>query len=218
MSRLGDVATALVTVCAIVVTAAVVKREFLDDPAVPTTSAPTIVENAENYRKGGHLIGPRNARVVLVEFSDFECEFCARFSNTIRGVMRAFPSDVSLVYRHFPLTATHKHAFTAALASECAAAQGKFARFHDALFARQDSIGVTPWESYARSAGLPDLEMFTGCIRDSVFKERVLTDVEAGNRLGVGGTPTFLVNDLLVRGGVDSVQLSAYVRAALRDN
>lgn len=81
-----------------------------------------------------HRIGPRNAKVTLIEYSDFECPFCQRFHPTIKQIAAKYPDDVAVVYRHFPLESIHPNARGYAIASECAGQQGKFWEFADTLF------------------------------------------------------------------------------------
>lgn len=82
----------------------------------------------------GHAKGPEKAKIVLVEYSDFECPFCARAYPTVKQILEAYPGDVKVVYKHFPLVSIHTNAQKAAEASECAADQGKFWEYHDKLF------------------------------------------------------------------------------------
>lgn len=87
-----------------------------------------------------HVIGGVNAKVAIVEFSDFQCPFCQRFHPTMQRVLQEYGDDVKWVYRHFPLDSIHPRARPSAAASECAAEQDKFWEFMNALFANQDRI------------------------------------------------------------------------------
>jgi len=82
----------------------------------------------------GHAKGPENAKVVLVEYSDFECPYCVRAYPTVKQILETYPNDVKVVYRQFPLVSLHPNAQKAAEASECAGDQGKFWEYHDKLF------------------------------------------------------------------------------------
>jgi protein-disulfide isomerase len=119
------------------------------------------------------------------------------------------------VYRHYPLS-THPHARAAAKASECAGAQGRFEPFHDALFASTDSIGVVPWERFARIAGVPDVTRFKACAASEASVPALALDTAAGHELQVTGTPTMLVNERLITGVPPMDTLEAFVRQARR--
>ncbi len=100
----------------------------------------------------GQLIGARTARVRITEFSDFQCEYCAQLQPALRRLLRDHGSDVAIVFKHFPLEMIHPNAFGAALASECAAEQGAFQRFHDYLFEHRELIGRYEWLRFAQDA------------------------------------------------------------------
>jgi protein-disulfide isomerase len=105
----------------------------------------------------------------------------------------------------------------AARASDCAAAQGRFVAYHDALFARQDSIGLVAWSRFAAAADVRDLPAFQACAADSAPSPRIDSDVAAGKRLRVTGTPTLLINGLRFQGAMPADTLASHVRRALRD-
>ncbi|HET9426535.1 MAG TPA: thioredoxin domain-containing protein [Gemmatimonadaceae bacterium] len=159
-------------------------------------------------------MGRADARVTIVEVSDFQCPFCARFALTaLPAIRRRYPDDVAVVYRHWPLS-IHPFAFDAAVASECAAAQGRFEPFHDALFRDQDSIGTRPFERFAVDAGVTDTAAFRLCRTSPQAAARVESDRRAALALGAGGTPSFVVNGYLLHAPLDSALLDSIVRAA----
>jgi protein-disulfide isomerase len=132
--------------------------------------------------------------VQIVEFVDFQCLFCKQYAATLDSIRVAFPDDVHLQYVHFPLL-SHPHANQAAQSAECADRQGAFARMHDELFARQDEMGLAEWYEFAVSAGLPDLDAFSACMRlplDSF--PQILAGRELALEWGITGTPSTLVN------------------------
>jgi protein-disulfide isomerase len=112
---------------------------------------------------------------------------------------------VALVYRHYPLP-YHKNAVPAAQASVCAARQGRFEEYHDALFAQQDSLGLIPWTRLASTAGVPDVAEFQSCMQSSVPGSEIERDLQAGTRLGVRGTPAILVNERFISGAPPGVE------------
>lgn len=214
--RALNVALLVLTACALVVTGLVVRREVVDPPARAHAARPVEVVSWREYGREGHRMGPPTARVTVVVFSDFQCPYCGALMRSLHEVRAAFPDEVAVVYRHYPLP-NHPHALGAARASDCAATQGRFIEYHDALFAAQDSIGLVEWSRFAVSAGIQDLEAFQACAADTARSARIVRDVSAGGRLRVTGTPTLLINGLRFQGAMPAETLAAHVRRALRD-
>jgi protein-disulfide isomerase len=142
--------------------------------------------------------GPKDARVTVVEFSDFQCPFCSRAVPAVKEVEQAFGNDVQVVWKHLPL-AFHPNAMPAALAAEAARQQGKFWEMHDKLFGNQQALSDAAYEQYAKDLKL-DLKRFKAAQVSSETKKRVEADVAAAQAAGVGGTPTFVVNGEVVVG------------------
>jgi protein-disulfide isomerase len=147
---------------------------------------------------GAPVKGPRQAAVTIVEFSDFQCPFCANAQAVVRRVLERYPGDVKLVYRHFPLE-RHAQAKLAAEASECAARQGKFWEYHDQLFASAPDLTRTRLQSLAEMVGL-EPQGFSTCLDSGASAARVAEDLDAGKKAGVVGTPTFFVNGRMLEG------------------
>jgi protein-disulfide isomerase len=212
---LSKLVTTLLVGCAMVVTAAVIKREFLPSAAAAPAQdhRPRRLENAAALAATGQVRGRPEAPVKIVEFSDFQCPFCARARDVIENVRRRHPDRVAVVFRHFPLDAIHPHARTAALASECAAEQGRFHAYYDALFARQDSIGTRPWEAFAADAGLRDLPAFRQCVSSRRHAGAVERDARVAAELGLEVTPSLIVNGELRPGLPTEEELEAWVLA-----
>lgn len=160
-------------------------------------------------------IGSRAAKVVIVEFSDFECPYCAEAVTNIRSLQNTFSDDVRVVYRDFPLQELHTRALAAAVAAECAHEQGKFWEMHDVLFAHRTALMDTDLHEYAQRIGLDD-SSFNTCLNSEVIVNEIRADQQQGLSYGVQGTPTFFINGLMVAGSVPLSTLEAYVEAALR--
>jgi protein-disulfide isomerase len=157
----------------------------------------------EGYHNGGQALAESNApKVTIVEFSDFQCPYCRRMADTLAGIAGSLGSNVRIIYRHLPLP-NHTHARTAAFASECAAASGKFAEYAKLLFAKQDSLGAIGWEELAMRVKISDTASFARCVRDSTYASRVRADEQAARRLGAYATPTILVNEWNVGANAD---------------
>jgi protein-disulfide isomerase len=148
----------------------------------------------------GPARGPDNARVTMVEFSDFQCPFCSRAHDTVEQVMQAYAGKVRLVFRHFPLD-IHKNAAKAAEAALCANEQGKFWEYHDMLFKNQQTLEVTQLKDHANAVGL-DQAKFASCLDSSKFSKAVQEDMAAGQQVGVSGTPAFFINGVMLSGAM----------------
>jgi protein-disulfide isomerase len=136
--------------------------------------------------------GPAGATLEIVEFSDFECPFCAGAKPVMDSLLARYPADVRLVYRHYPLP-MHGRAEPAAIAAVEAARQGAFWPYHDLLFTHQDHLTDADLAGYADSLGL-DTGAFARALRERTHAGAVAADVEMGRALAVHGTPTFFVN------------------------
>ena len=147
----------------------------------------------------GHDLGPEDASVWIVVFSDFQCPACRALATRLRALNSRHPTRARVFFRHFPL-ASHVHAQEAALASECAGTQGRFLAFHDALFGEQDVIGQMPWRYFGGLANLPDIPAFVECIREGEAMTRIVDDRRRGELIGVDRTPTWIINGTVVVG------------------
>jgi protein-disulfide isomerase len=176
-------------------------KAFRATPSVASAAAPAQqTKLAVKLRKDDPAKGPVTAPVTLVVFSDFQCPYCARAEPAVTEIEGAYPHDVRVVWKNFPLTSIHPYAMPAALAGEAAREQGKFWEMHDKLFASQASLPAAPYEGYARELGL-DVAKFKAAMASDKTKARVEEDSALAQALGVNGTPTFVVNGESVVGG-----------------
>lgn len=165
---------------------------------VPPPSGPV-----KEVGSGDHIKGGKNAKVTLIEYSDFECPFCKRFVPTVEQALKDFPNDVRVVYRHFPLRSIHPNAQKAAEASECAAKHGgndKFWAMHDKLMAAQ-TLNVDAMKQLAKDIGL-DQKKFSDCLDKGEMASKVNADFNEGGAAGVQGTPATFINGQLVSGAI----------------
>ena len=198
----GNIVTVVLVLCALIVTAAVVLREFGGSGSRGALEARDI-ENWEELADGGHSLGGARSdslSVTIVEFGDFQCPFCASVASTLKELRTEYGNGVGVLYRHFPLTSIHPHAMEAAVASECAGAQGRFEAFHDVLFEEQEAIGVVPWSEFARRAGVYSMDQFVICLSSDWARKRVREDVRVARKLRLVGTPSIIVNGRLLAG------------------
>jgi predicted DsbA family dithiol-disulfide isomerase len=161
-------------------------------------------------------LGPADAPVTIVEFSDFQCPYCAQLDPILRDVLARYGTKVRLVYRQFPLR-MHRDAAKAAEASLCASDQGKFWELHDRLFGDQADLELDRLKAAAAGLGL-QAEAFSGCLESGKYKSAVAYDIEEGTRNGVSGTPTCFVNGRLLTGAQSFAAISQVVEEELSAN
>jgi protein-disulfide isomerase len=152
--------------------------------------------------------GSANARVVLIEYSDFGCPFCGRHAQTaFLDIQREFVESglVRYVFRHLPLEQLHPSAKKAAEAAECAHEQGKFWEMHDRLFANQKSFTVDKLIDHASAEQL-DLARFRSCLVGGQMATTVSEHVAEARRLGITGTPSFLIGEIQPDGTVHIIR------------
>jgi protein-disulfide isomerase len=165
--------------------------------------------------KVDHIRGGKNAKVTLIEYSDFECPFCQRHAPTLDQALKEFPKDVRVVYRHYPLS-FHPNAQPSAEASECVAklnGEEAFWKFHDRLFVISPALDRASLVAAAKEIGVNEGN-FTKCLDSHEMANRVNSDAAGGNDSGVEGTPATFVNGQLVSGAVPYEQLKAAIVAA----
>jgi protein-disulfide isomerase len=156
--------------------------------------------------------GPKDAAVHVVEFSDFECPYCARAAAPIKELKTKYGDRVRFSFRHFPLS-FHPNARPAAEAAQCAEAQDKFWAFHDAVFARSSELGGGGVRAAAQDAGL-DLEKLDACLASGEAAKQVDADLALATEAGVSGTPSFFVDGRPFEGG--PADLDGAIEAALQ--
>jgi protein-disulfide isomerase len=145
--------------------------------------------------------GGEDARVTVVEFSDFACRYCRAAQPALRRILERWPGRVRLVFRHFPLE-QHPDALPAARAAACAERQGRFWELHDRIFALTGPLSEAALRSAASAAGV-NASDYEACMSDEESLERVRKDVLLGRLVGVTGTPAFFVNREPVTGAAE---------------
>ncbi|MDA1337669.1 MAG: DsbA family protein [bacterium] len=164
-----------------------------------------------------HMRGNKDAKITMVEFSDFECPFCSRFHPTAKQAMEEYGDDIRWIYKHFPLDSIHSDARPAAEASECVweqAGNDGFWTFADAMFENQERLGNALYEEVALQIGV-DLAQFQTCVQERKYQDKVQNNLDEGVQGGVTGTPGTYVNGTPVTGAVPYEQLKAIIEAEL---
>lgn len=173
-------------------------RELFERLRKENNVAIKLTEPRKQVEASGPARGPENAKVTIVEFSDFECPFCSRAHDTVEQVMQQYAGKVRLTFRHYPLP-FHPNAQKAAEASLCAHDQGKFWEYHDVLFKNQKALEPAKLKEHAKSVGLDETK-FSDCLDKSKYADAVKKDMEAGSEVGVSGTPAFFINGIMISG------------------
>lgn len=158
--------------------------------------------------------GPENAKVTIVEFSDFQCPYCVQASKTVARIKERYPKDVRFVFRQFPLS-IHPQAHQAAQAALAAHAQGKFWEYHDRLFQNPANLDRATLEEHARQIGL-NMAAFQKALDEKTYAPAVDADLALGEKVKVAGTPTMFVNGERVAAPGDFEAVAAQIDAALK--
>lgn len=180
------------------------------EQAAPTNNGQAPADQAPQQAVGpvpgitadDHVQGGKNAKVVLIEYTDFECPYCSKHYDTTSQIMKTYGDKVKFVVRNFPLS-FHANAQKAAEASECASEQGKFWQMYDALFAanKAGTMSVDKWKAEAKTLGL-NTTQFNNCLDSGKYADKVSQQAAGGGSAGVDGTPATFVNGQLVSGAL----------------
>jgi protein-disulfide isomerase len=175
--------------------------KLLDDPvSIPIAGAP--------------YLGPQNAPITIVEFSDFQCPYCALAVPQIKAILKTYPSQVKLVFKEFPLE-EHSQAELAASAAVAAQKQGKFWAMHDAMYANRNNLSRQNILALAKQTGL-DMKRFENDMNSTEVRETIVRDLQDGDRAGVQGTPTIFINGQRYNGEIALDTLKPILDAELK--
>jgi protein-disulfide isomerase len=164
---------------------------YIQKPRRPTF--PVEVGNAP-------MMGGKDAKVAIVEFSDFQCPFCAKGADILKEIKKKYGNKVKVAFKNFPLP-FHNHAEQAAVAGLCANEQGAdyFWKMHDEMFANQDALDADGLKRTAKKIGLK-MDGFEKCLSENKYLAQVKADMEEGGKVKVKSTPTFFINGQLING------------------
>ncbi len=173
--------------------------------AAAVAQQPAAATAAPQYRRyeiptdGYPSLGPDDAEIVIVEFSDFQCPFCRKFHDeTYQSLLDAYPGQIRFVYRNLPLTSIHPNAMPSAIASLCANDQDAYWDYHEKLFS-SETLDEATYIQYAADLDL-NVDTFTACLSDGSHDAFIQEDMQFALDLGVQSTPTFFVNGLAIVG------------------
>jgi predicted DsbA family dithiol-disulfide isomerase len=163
---------------------------------------------------GAPAKGPADARVTLVEFSDFECPYCSKAALKVEAILQAYPKDARLVYKHYPLP-DHPHAKMAAEAALAAQAQDKFWPMHDKLFANGRRLSAETIAGIAKEIGL-DMDKFQADMQSASVKQTLRKDIADGDKVDIAGTPTIFINGKRYNGALELPLVKPILDAELK--
>ena len=173
--------------------------------AAAVAQQPAAATAAPQYRRyeiptdGYPSLGPDDAEIIIVEFSDYQCPFCRKFHDeTYQSLLDAYPGQIRFVYRNLPLTSIHPNAMPAAVASLCANDQDAYWDYHEKLFS-SETLDEATYIQYAADLDL-NVDTFTACLSDGSHDAFIQEDMQFALDLGVQSTPTFFVNGLAIVG------------------
>ncbi len=178
-------------------------------PSAPLTTDYAIADT-------DHVRGNKDAKVTILEWSDFQCPYCEKFHETMVQLMKAYPNDVRWVFKNFPLS-FHPEATPAAIAAECAAKQkgnDVFWQYSDKLYENQATLGTDLYKQIAKDLGL-NATQFNDCITNKTTASVVTNDTTVGTSNGVQGTPGNFLNGTELGGAVSYASLEAQVKAII---
>ncbi len=207
----------LATVIVASIKAGKTEREaFADAEASHFGHAPKLLEDPiEIPTAGAPETGPNDAPVTLVEFSDFQCPYCTLATPQLQAVLKAYPTQVRLFFKQFPLEGVHSQAALAAAAAVAAQKQGKFWQMHDALFASHSDLRRPTILALASAVGL-DIKRFEADLDSEEVAKAVRHDVDDGTNVGVMSTPTLFIDGQHYNGNIRLDVLKPILDAELK--
>ncbi|TGJ99248.1 DsbA family protein [Leptospira semungkisensis] len=180
-------------------------------PELPPPSR-IAIEPSENP-----TLGPNDAKVTIIEFSDFECPYCAMSQTTTNSLREQYKDKIKWVFRDFPMS-FHKNAMFAHVAANCSIPQGKYWQLNSLLFQNGRKLEKQNVMALAKQVGL-DMNAFNRCIADeAAIKKEIESDMVAGQKYGVNGTPAFFINGILVEGNMPIQNFTKIIDEELKKN
>jgi len=163
---------------------------------------------------GDPVRGPSGARLTIVEFSDFQCPYCAKATVPVKQILDKYPKDVRLIFKQYPLE-IHSQAALAAEAALAAQTQGKFWEMHDKLYANFRAINKVKILAWAQEIGL-DLARFKADLDSHKYMARIMAEEKQGDDAGVEGTPTFYLNGKKLNSSFEFATVDPVIQAELK--
>lgn len=186
-------AAALMASCA--ASSPVSEKRTVEDRAGSSQSSTVTPSTPQVSLRGEHRLGKTDARIGIVEFSDYECPYCSGFYTQIFPQLKKKYVDTGIaqfISKDLPLTRIHRQALSAALAANCAGDQGQYWEMHGALYTNQEHLGPALYFHLARDLGIDEGKYFA-CLEDPAQERKILRDMAEAQRLGISSTPSFVL-------------------------
>jgi protein-disulfide isomerase len=169
-------------------------RDFVSQNAGSASSA-----ELDASSKDDPAWGPTSAKVTMVEFGDFECQFCRQWYSTVYERLQSnYGNKIRFIFRDFPLS-IHPNAQPAAVAANCAGEQGRYWEYFRLLYGDMRGLGSALYQTYAQEVGM-NLSSFKSCLTSGRYAKEITLDMQDGERIGVTGVPAFFINGQLISG------------------
>jgi protein-disulfide isomerase len=163
--------------------------------SIPST--PNISGRVPTPKVSDPTRGASSAKITIVEFGDFQCEFCQEWATTYEQLAAKYGSSIRLVWKDSPLDSIHPKARSAAIAARCAQQQFKFWEYHDALFAKPDDLGTERYNAIAVDLGL-NQNLFSACLTDQAAANLIDGNLAEAVQFGIRSTPTIFVGSYVL--------------------
>ena len=215
-SSLETVALVVMVLASVTMSASAVRNTWLA-PAGPASEPSALARYEEGWESSipaSRVLGDSTGRLQLLIFSDLECAGCAYFHETLSALDSARRAAVTVRFVHFPLR-SHRFARLAALGAECAAAQGRFEAFVDAVYRAQDRIGLDGWGEFGMRAQVADTSALVACMRGGQDQQPVDAGLQAGEAIALRYTPTVILDGWRFAGTPTDEELTASIDSLL---
>ena len=182
------------------------KTKYASKTALPFPDLPRVDVSKDD----DPVRGNPNAALTVIQFAEFQCPYCGRAKETVDKVLKNYDGKVNMVFRDYPL-GFHDRAIPAAIAANCAGAQGKYWEIWDAMMSNQRALTDADLEGYATKAGVANMDTWHQCLRDPAQVEEVRKDMKDGETAGVTGTPAFFINGVMISGAQPYEKFSSII-------
>jgi len=185
-------------------------QQLLQNPDKAATEARIAKHWRELTSEHAPVLGASAAKLKIVEFSDYQCPYCAAAEPALTAFMARHRAEAALYRYDFPLETIHPYSYAAAVAADCADLQGITVPYQSLLFEHRNEFATINWTALARQAGIADADSFARCVRDDTPHSRIRKDIARGKeQLGVTATPTFIINGKLFTGRLSEIKLES---------
>lgn len=217
--RILNISIVVLTVCAVITTGLVIRKElFPSTQHTASSAAAQAARTVDDWRQLSDVRakhGKEDAGIVIVEFSDFSCPYCAQMVSPLQQLTQKYPDQIAVVYRHLPRPGS-SYSYRAAVAAECGSRQNMFMQVRETIFENLRNASDRSFDYLANFLGMPDPTAFENCLNDADISKVIDEDVAAAASAGISATPTLVVNDRVLVGARTFAQLDSFVMAAMK--